>query len=59
MICYLDRAFCSAACANYTCPRNYTDDVRLAAREWWDHDPDNAPIALADFSKYCGEYKKK
>lgn len=57
MIHYLDRTFCSAACANYTCPRNYTDDVHLAAREWWGGD--GAPVAFADFSKDCGEYKKK
>lgn len=59
MIHYHDMTFCSAACTNYTCPRNYTDDVHLAAREWWDHDPDNVPVAFADFSKDCGEYVKK
>ena len=59
MICYRDMTFCSAACANYTCPRNYTDDVHLAARQWWSHDPDNVPVAFMDFSKDCGEYKPK
>lgn len=59
MICYLDRAFCSAACANHNCPRHFTDEIQLAAREWWSHDPDHAPIAFSDFSKDCEEYMKK
>ena len=54
MICYRDMTFCSAACANYNCPRNYTDDIHLAAREWMDP----PPVAFADFSKDCGEYRK-
>ena len=55
VICYRDMTFCSAACANYNCPRNYTDDVHLAAREWMDP----PLVAFADFSKDCGEYKEK
>lgn len=55
MVTHRDMTFCSAACANYTCPRNYTDDIHIAAREWM------APpiVAFADFSKDCEEYKAK
>ena len=30
MIHYRDMTFCSAACANRDCPRNFTDEVKLA-----------------------------
>ena len=55
MISYKDMTFCSAACKNFNCPRNYTDDIHLAARQWWGSD--DAPVAFADFSKDCKDYK--
>ena len=58
MICFLDRTFCSAPCRNHNCHRNYTDEIHEAARRWWDHDPDNVPVAFMDFSKTCEEYQK-
>lgn len=57
MMCYKDRTFCSAKCKTYNCNRNYTDAIRQEAREWWNHDPDNVPVAFSDFSKGCKEYK--
>lgn len=57
-ICYKDRTFCDSDCKNTDCFRNFTDDERRGARMWWHHDPDNAPIAFADFSETCEEYTK-
>lgn len=58
MICYKDMTFCRSDCVNFNCFRNYTDDIHLAAREWWKHDPDNIPVAFSDFSATCGAYMK-
>ncbi len=58
MICYKDRTFCNSDCINTSCHRNFTADERRGARMWWSHDPDNAPIAMADFSKDCEAYIK-
>lgn len=55
MIHYRDMTFCSARCSNYNCPRNYTDDVHLAARAWGGEHP---IVAFSDFSKTCEEYKE-
>lgn len=57
MICYKDMTFCSAECRNYNCPRNYTDDIHQAAREWWGGDHDDMPVAFSDFSDTCEEYE--
>jgi hypothetical protein len=59
MICYRDMTFCSAPCKTTGCPRNFTEETRQAARKWWDHDPDNAPIAFSDFSWGCQDYDPK
>jgi len=56
MICFLDRTFCSAKCRNDTCSRQFTDELHERARKWWEHDPNNAPIAFSDFSRTCKEY---
>jgi len=55
---YKDRTFCDSDCINTHCFRNFSDDERRAARMWWSHDPDNAPIAFTDFSKECEAYVK-
>jgi hypothetical protein len=57
-LCYKDQTFCSSDCKNDKCFRNYTDVIHEAARKWWSHDPDNAPVAFSDFSKTCPEYVK-
>ena len=56
MICYKDRSFCSAPCKTFTCSRQFTDEIHLAAREWWGSD--EAPIALSDFSKTCPDFER-
>lgn len=55
-LCYKDQTFCSSDCKNTTCFRHWTDELHQQAREWWDHDPDNAPVAFSDFSKTCPGY---
>lgn len=59
MLCFKDQTFCSARCANFDCFRNFTDEVHQQSRQWWAHDPDNAPIAFSDFSDKCSEYRPK
>lgn len=56
MMCYKDMTFCAVDCANVSCHRNLTPEVEKGAREWWSHDPENAPIALSDFSNDCEGY---
>lgn len=57
MICFKDKTFCSAMCRNYSCHRHFTDELHMQARDWWDHDPDNVPVAFSDFSDTCPDYK--
>jgi hypothetical protein len=47
--------FCNAKCANFDCPRKFTDTVVEDARRWWKGD--GAPIALSDFSDNCTTYQ--
>jgi len=54
MISYKDRTFCDSDCTNVKCFRNFSDDERRGARMWWGGD--DAPIAMADFSKKCEDY---
>lgn len=56
MMCYKDRTFCNSDCIRDDCYRFYNKEVVEGARKWWSHDPDNAPIALSDFSKRCEDY---
>jgi hypothetical protein len=56
-LCYKDKTFCSSDCVVSDCWRFLSDEDREGARKWWPHDPDNAPIALSDFSKDCFWYK--
>lgn len=53
MMCYKDKTFCSSDCVFKECPRFFGEEEREGARRWWSHDPDNAPIAFADFSPSC------
>lgn len=59
MICFRDMTFCDADCANWHCFRNFTPERKAEARQWWNHDPDNAPIAFSDFSNDCLDYQPK
>jgi len=56
MICYRDMTFCAAQCATKECPRQLNERQREGARKWWSHDPNNAPIAVADFHHNCPDY---
>lgn len=56
MMSYKDRTFCDSDCVNKSCYRYLGEYQREGARQWWSHDPDNAPIAWADFSGHCEEY---
>ena len=58
-LCYKDKTFCSAKCKTVSCHRNFTEQDREAARRWWSHDPDNAPVAFSDFSDRCSDYDKE
>lgn len=57
MICFRDMAFCSARCANTDCRRNFTDELRKAAREWWGSE--GAPVCFSDFRTGCDEYREE
>jgi hypothetical protein len=57
MICYKDMTFCIADCANKKCHIKYTDQVVKDAAKWWGNG--NAPIAIADRSKGCSEFKPR
>ncbi len=56
MMCYLDKTFCKSDCTNESCFRFFGPEQQEGARKWWDHDPDNAPIAFSDFSDACKDY---
>lgn len=54
MISYKDMTFCTAMCGNHLCNRMMTVQVELDARKWWGSE--DAPIAMADFSKECRDF---
>ena len=58
-LCYKDRTFCASDCINTKCYRHFGEEEREGARKWWDHDPDNAPVAMSDYSWDCGDYMKE
>ena len=51
-MCFKDRSFCTESdlCARKDCYRNLTPALKAQARRWWNHDPENAPIAFMNFS---------
>ena len=57
-LCYKDRTFCKSDCTVKECFRYFGKVQQEGAREWWGHDPDNAPIAMSDFSSACEAYTK-
>jgi len=57
MLCFLDRAFCSSDCTNRACYRNFSPELQERARIWWDHDTEEPPVALMDFTKDCDGYQ--
>ena len=59
MICYRDRAFCSAICETKQCDRNFSPEVKAKADEWWALFKSDrpCPIHFRDMSKGCSEYR--
>ena len=57
-LCYKDKTFCASDCTNTACTRHFGEAEREGSRLWWDHDPDNAPIAMSDYSWACENYIK-
>jgi hypothetical protein len=59
MICYRDMTFCTAACRTATCPRKFTLKDRWEAKSWWGDAPGEPPVAFADMSQDCPDYRPK
>lgn len=60
MLCFRDMTFCKSDCINTECRRHFGEDDRAAAAKWWEmfKSPDEGPpIAFADFSKGCKDYR--
>ena len=55
-LCYKDMTFCWSDCTNTACSRHFGDAELEGSRKWWDHDPDNAPVAMRNFSGGCEDY---
>ena len=55
MIHYMDMTFCNAACANESCPRKLTPEVKAKAERWWGKP--GAPICYGDLSADCKDYQ--
>ncbi len=54
-MCYRDRTYCGADCANTQCDRKLTIEVHQAAEQWWGSP--EAPIAVSDYSLTCPAYQ--
>jgi hypothetical protein len=54
MMCFRDRGYCDADCANLKCKRKLTDQVKADAEEWWGKP--NPPVDTADYSDRCEAY---
>ena len=57
MICFRDKTWCGSDCTNRACHRFFGPAQAAAARDWWPHDPENAPVSFADYSGNCGDYQ--
>lgn len=53
MLCYKDRTFCSANCANEKCSVLFTEKVEKDAAKF------GLPVACSDFSDSCDDYIEK
>ncbi len=56
MLCYKDRTFCEAECANEKCSKKLTLLVKLDAEKWWGKP--GAPIMTDDLSPHCPVFEK-
>ena len=52
MICYRDTTFCSSPGCRNQCGRQFTDQDRVAAQNWWGGD--DFPVAMAAFCDEAG-----
>ena len=61
MLCYKDKTFCSAKCAQDNCPRNWETEDKAAYNRWsQDFGGDGeGPVAFSDFSSNCPSYIPK
>lgn len=50
MICYRDRTWCCSPVERHTCGREFTEDDRKKAIEWWGGE--GFPLAVAEFCKH-------
>lgn len=61
MICYRDKAYCSAICETHQCDRNFSPTVKAQADAWWKGFgmPERAvPVQFSGrFRDFCGEYR--
>lgn len=67
MICFRDRAFCSARCATVDCSRRWTAELQAQARAWWnpkgcestgDDYAEGAPVDFMNFAPMCPVYRQ-
>lgn len=62
MICFRDRAFCSARCATVDCARRWTAALQESADVWWNPKRDplvgGAPVDFMNFAPMCTEYRQ-
>lgn len=60
MICYRDRAFCSAICDTTWCDRNFSPAQQAKAEKWWEtfKMPEKAvPVQFSPLHVTCVEYR--
>lgn len=53
MLCYRDRTFCSANCANDKCSVLFTEKIEKDAARF------GLPVAFANFSDSCDDFVEK
>lgn len=59
MIRYRDMAFCeSLSCITPLCPLRLTPDVYIEARKWWVGMSGEPPVAVADYTMTCPDYRE-
>jgi hypothetical protein len=54
-MCFRDKTYCAAECANAACSRQFTKAEQEAAERWWGGP--GAPVSWADMSVGCADYQ--
>lgn len=58
-MCYRDMTFCvSKSCVTPWCPHKLTPDIQREARKWWTGMSGEPPIAVADYTMNCLDYRE-